>query len=105
MTRAGRWVKWTVVATAVLLLFWVAASLGGWSPDLRRLTTSVHGPLVADYRAERPRALAPVSPDHTPDASRAQCSSAPPRPAATPSGGPSPNGSGPAPTPSGSGMP
>ena len=105
MTRAGRWAKWTVVATAVLLLFWVAASLGGWSPDLRRLTTSVHGPLVADYRAESPQALAPLSPDITRDASRDQSSSAPPRPAATPSGGPSPNGSGPAPTPSGSGMP
>ena len=47
MSRTLRWTQWTVVALAVLLLFWVAASVGGWSPDLRRLTTNVHGPLLA----------------------------------------------------------
>jgi hypothetical protein len=98
MSRTLRWTQWTVVATAVLLLFWVAASVGGWSPDLRRLTTNVHGPLVADYRAESPQMLAP---DITNDASRDQASS--PRPGASPSAGPSPTGSSPSPTPTGSG--
>jgi len=74
MSRTLRWTQWTVVATAVLLLFWVAATIGGWSPDLRRLTTSVHGLLVADYRAESPQTLAPLSPDITKDASRDQAS-------------------------------
>lgn len=97
MSRHLRWAQWLVVATAVLLLFWVAAVIGGWSPDLRRLTTNVHGPLVADYRAESPQTLAPLSPDITQDASRDQASS--PRPGAGPSAGPSPSGSGPTPTP------
>ena len=74
MSRTLRWTQWTVVATAVLLLFWVAATIGGWSPDLRRLTTSVHGGLVADYRADSPQTLAPLSPDITKDASRDQAS-------------------------------
>jgi hypothetical protein len=99
MSRTLRWAQWTVVATAVLLLFWVAASLGGWSPNLRRLTTNVHGPLVADYRAESPQQLAPLSTDITADASRDQASLPSPRPGATPSAGPSPSGSGPVPTP------
>src|ERR1700716_1811876 len=103
MTRAGRWAKWTVVATAVLLLFWVAASLGGWSPDLRRLTTSVHGPLVADYRAESPQLLAPLSPDITSDASRDRTGA--PSPSTSPSATPSPSGPGGSPTPTGSGPP
>jgi len=97
MSRTLRWTQWTVVALAVLLLFWVAASVGGWSPDLRRLTTNVHGPLVADYRAESPQMLAPLLPDITNDASRDQASS--PRPGVSPSGGPSPTGSSPSPTP------
>jgi hypothetical protein len=96
MSRPLRWTQWTVVATAVLLLFWVAASVGGWSPDLRRLATNVHGPLVADYRAESPQMLAPLLPDITNDASRDQASSR--RAGASPSEGPSPT-----PTPSGSG--
>lgn len=99
MSRLLRWAQWTVVAAAVLLLFWVAASVGGWSPDLRRLTTNVHGPLVADYRAESPQMLAPLLPDITNDASRDQASS--PRPGASPS----PTGSGPSPTPTRSGTP
>ena len=85
------------IATAVLLLFWVAATIGGWSPDLRRLTTSVHGPLVADYRADSPQALAPLLPDITQDASRDQANGA------TRSPRPTPIGSGTAPTPSASG--
>ena len=97
MNRTRRWAQWAVVATAVLLLFWVAASMGGWSPDLRRLTTNVHGPLVADYRAESPQMLAPLLPDITNDASRDQANS--PRPGASPS----PIGSSPSPTPTGSG--
>jgi hypothetical protein len=97
MSRPLRWTQWTVVALAVLLLFWVAASVGGWSPDLRRLTTNVHGPLVADYRAESPQMLAPLLPDITNDASRDQASSA--RPGASPS----PTGSSPSPTPTTSG--
>ena len=97
MSRTLRWAQWTVVALAVLLLFWVAASVGGWSPDLRRLTTNVHGPLVADYRAESPQMLAPLLPDITNDASRDQASS--PRPGVSPSAGPSPTGSSPSPTP------
>jgi hypothetical protein len=101
MSRTVRWAQWTVVATAVLLLFWVAASVGGWSPDLRRLTTNVHGPLVADYRAESPQTLAPLSLEITADASRDQASSR--RPSASPSAGPSPSGSGTLPTPTGSG--
>ncbi len=103
MSRPLRWAQWTVVAMAVLLLFWVAASVGGWSQDLRRLTTNVHGPLVADYRAESPQMLAPLLPDITNDASRDQTSS--PRPGASPSAGASPTGSSPSPTPTGSGIP
>jgi hypothetical protein len=101
MTRTLRWTQWMVVAMAVLLLFWVAASVGAWSPNLRRLTTNVHGPLVADYRAESPQMLAPLLPDITNDASRDQAGSG--RPDASPSAGPSPTGSGPQPT--GSGIP
>lgn len=97
MSRQLRWAQWSVVATAVVLLFWVAAIIGGWSPDLRRLTTNVHGPLVADYRAESPQTLAPLSPDITQDAARDQASS--PRPGASPSAGPSASASGPTPTP------
>src|ERR1700694_3093562 len=103
MSRTLRWLQWTVVATAVLLLFWVAATLGGWSPDLRRLTTSVHGSLLADYRAESPQTLAPLSSDITKDATRDQASAA--RPSASPSAGPSPSGSGASPTPTRSGTP
>jgi hypothetical protein len=101
MSRTLRWAQWAVVGTAVLLLFWVAAVVGGWSPDLRRLTTNVHGPLVADYRAESPQLLAPLSADITADAARDQASS--PRPGPSPS--PSASGSGPSPTPTGSGTP
>ena len=103
MSRTLRWAQWAVVGTAVLLLFWVAAILGGWSPDLRRLTTNVHGPLVADYRAESPQLLAPLSPDITADAARDQASS--PRPGPSPSPSPSASGSGPSPTPTGSATP
>src|SRR2546430_15166668 len=99
MSRTLRLTQWAVVATAVLLLFWVAASLGGWSPTLRRLTTNVHGPLVADYRAESPQQLAPLSPDITADASRDPASAPTSRPGVTPSPGPSPTRSGPVPTP------
>ena len=103
MSRTLRWAQWTVVGMAVLLLFWVAAIVGGWSPDLRRLTTNVHGPQVADYRAESPQLLAPLLPDITADASRDQASS--PRPGPSPSPSPSASGSGPSPTPTGSGTP
>ena len=103
MSRTLRWAQWTVVGAAVLLLFWVAAIVGGWSPDLRRLTTNVHGPLVADYRAESPQLLAPLSPDITADAARDQASS--PRPGPSPSPSPTASGSGPSPTPTGSGTP
>lgn len=104
MNRARRWARWTATAAAVLLLFWVAATVGGWSPDTRRLTTSVHGPLVADYRAESPQRLVPLSPDITADAAGDQAASgnsggSGPRP----SGSPSPSGSGgPSPTATGS---
>jgi hypothetical protein len=106
MKRTLRWAQWMVVATAILLLFWVAASLGGWSPDVRRLTSNVHGPLVGDYRAESPQTLAPLSPAITNDASQDQASAGHPRPqpGATPSGGPTPGTSGPSPTPTGSGI-
>ena len=115
MKRALRLAQWTIIATAVLLLFWVAATVGGWSPDVRRLTTSVHGPLIADYRAESPQTLAPLSPTITRDASQDQASAGSrPRPGATAtpaaSGtGPTPSGSGvvptlPGPTPTGTGV-
>jgi hypothetical protein len=97
MNRLLRLGRWTVVAVAVLLLFWVAATIGGWSPDIRRLTTSVHGPLVADYRADSPQALAPLSPEITQDASRDRPNSVTRTPAPTPSGSATP---GPIPTPS-----
>jgi hypothetical protein len=103
MSRTTRWAQWTVIGAAVLLLFWLAALLGGSAPDIRRLSMSVHGPLVADYRAESPQMLAPLSPDITRDASRDQASAANPRPSASPSAGPSPNGTGTSPTPTGSG--
>jgi len=101
-----RWAQWMVVATAILLLFWVAASVGGWSPDVRRLTSSVHGPMVGDYRAESPQTFAPLSPAITNDASQDEASAgrSRPRPGATPSGGPTPGASGPSPTPTGSGV-
>jgi hypothetical protein len=112
MNPVLRRAQWAVVAAAVLLLFWVAASVGGWSPDLRRLTISVHAPLVADYRADSPLTLAPLSPDITRDASQDQTDSAHPStsppPGASPSGGPSPTGSGggsPSPSATGSGSP
>jgi len=103
MTRLRRWARWAATAAAVLLLFWIAASLGGWSPQVHRLTTSVHGPLVADYRADSPQRLAPLSPDITADASRDQASRGRPSPGPSPSapgGGPSPSASGSAPPPS-----
>ena len=102
MNRMLRWGRWTVIATAVLLLFWVAATVGGWSPDIRRLTTSVHGPLVADYRADSPQVLAPLSPEITQDASRDQAARASQTPKPTPSGSgaptPTPSTTGPLPT-------
>jgi len=103
VNRVRRWAQWTSTAAAVLMLFWIAASLGGWSPDIRRLTTSVHGTLVADYRAESPERLAPLSPDVTGDAARDQASAGRPSgPGIRPSGIPSPRGSGgPSPSPSG----
>lgn len=103
MTRMLRWAQWSVVATAVLLLFWVAAALGSWSPELRRLATNVHGPLVADYRAESPEPLAPLSPGITSDAARDQAGSPPA--GATPSPTPTSTGGPPSPTPTGSGTP
>jgi hypothetical protein len=106
MKRTLRWAQWMVVASAVLLLFWTAASVGGWSPDVRRLTISVHGPLTGDYRAESRQAFAPLSPAITKDASQDQASGGQsrPQPGATPSGGPSPSASGPGSTPTGSGV-
>jgi hypothetical protein len=106
MKRTLRWAQWMVVATAVLLLFWVAAGVGGWSPDIHRLTSGVHGPLFGDYRAESPQTLAPLSPDITRDASQDQASAghSGPRPGATPSGGATPSASGTGPTPTGSGV-
>ena len=100
MKRTIRLGQWTVIASGILLLFWVAAAVGGWSPDIRRLTSSVHGPLVGDYRAESPQILAPLSPEITKDASLDQANA---RPRPTPSGGPSPSGSA-SPTPTGSGV-
>jgi len=106
MKRTLRWAQWMVVATAILLLFWVAASVGGWSPAVRRLTSSVHGPVVGDYRAESPQTFAPLSPTITKDASQDQASAGHlrPQPGASPSGGPTPSASGPSPTPTGSGI-
>ncbi|HEV3097087.1 MAG TPA: hypothetical protein VG104_08070 [Candidatus Dormibacteraeota bacterium] len=101
MNRLNRWARWTGTAAAVLMLFWIAASIGGWSSDVRRLTTSVHGPMVADYRAESPQRLAPLSPDVTRDASRDQPSTGNPTPRPSASGGPSPSAPGPTPTPTG----
>jgi hypothetical protein len=106
MKRTVRLAQWTIVATAILLLFWVAATMGGWSPDVRRLTSSVHGPLVGDYRAESPQVFAPLSPAITKDASQDQASAghSRPLPGATPSGAPTPSASGSGPTPTGSGV-
>ena len=106
MKRTLRLGQWVVVGTAILLLFWVAATVGGWSPDVRRLTSGVHGPLVGDYRAESPQALAPLSPAITNDASQDQAGAGTsrPRPGATPSGAPTPSASGTGPTPTGSGV-
>lgn len=100
MNRLRRWGQWAATAVAVLLLFWIAASVGGWSPDIQRLTTSVHGPLVADYRADSPQRLAPLAPEVTGDASRDQAGSG--GSGIRPSGSPSPSGSG-GPSPSASG--
>jgi hypothetical protein len=107
MIGVRRWARWAATAAAVLLLFWIAASVGGWSPDIRRLTTSVHGPLVADYRAESPQRLAPLSPAVTQDATRDQASAGSRSgPGTQPTGSPSPSGSGgPSPTASGPSLP
>ena len=106
MNRTLRLAQWTIIATAILLLFWVAATMGGWSPEVRRLTSSVHGPLVGDYRAESPQVFAPLSPAITKDASQDQASAghSRPLPGATPSGAPTPSASGSGPTPTGSGV-
>src|SRR5690242_19353128 len=98
MNRLRRWARWAATAAAVLLLFWIAASVGGWSPDVRRLTTSVHGPLVADYRADSPLRLAPLSPNVTTDASHDQAPGSS-GPGPRPTNSPSPSGSG-SPSPS-----
>jgi hypothetical protein len=101
MKRTLRLGQWLVIASGILLLFWVAATAGGWSPDIRRLTSSVHGPLVGDYRAESPQMLAPLSPAITKDASQDQASAGHPRPRPTPSPSSGPSGS---PSPTGSGV-
>jgi len=102
MKRTVRWAQWMLIASGILLLFWVAATVGGWSPDIRRLTSNVHGPLVGDYRAESPQTLAPLSPAITKDASQDQANASHPRPRPTPSstasGSPTPSGSGVIPT-------
>src|SRR3989442_6701386 len=105
MKRTVRLAQWTIIATAILLLFWIAATMGGWSPDVRRLTSSVHGPLVGDYRAESPQMFAPLSPAITKDASQDQVSAghSRPGPVTTPSGA-TPSASGSGPTPTGSGV-
>ena len=99
MKRTVRWAQWMVIASGILLLFWVAATVGGWSPDIRRLTSSVHGLLVGDYRAESPQTLAPLSPAITKDASQDQANAGHPRPRPTPSSTASSS-----PTPSASGV-
>ena len=106
MKRSARLAQWMGIATGILLLFWVAATVGGWSPDIRRLTSSVHGPQIGDYRAESPQLLAPLSPAITKDASQDQASAGRlrPTPAPTSPGGPSPTTSGSGPTPTGSGV-
>ena len=105
MKRSLRRAQWMVIGTGILLLFWVAATLGGWSPGIRKLTTNVHGPLVGDYRAESPQQLAPLSPAITKDASQDQANAGRPRPRPTPSASPSGNPSGsPSPSPTGSGV-
>ena len=101
MKRSLRRAHWMVIGTGILLLFWVAATVGGWSPGIRKLTTNVHGPLVGDYRAESPQQLAPLSPAITKDASQDQANAGRPRPRPTPSA--SPSGS-PSPSPTGSGV-
>lgn len=102
MNTMRRWARWTAVATSVLLLFLLAAILGGWSPDLRRLTTSVHVLSVADYRADLAVAVAPLSPRVVQDAAgdRATEPGATPKASGSASPKPSPSGSGgPTPTP------
>ena len=104
MKRSARLAQWMVMATGILLLFWVAAAVGSWSPAVRRLTSSVHGPMVADYRAESPEKLTPLSPAITNEASQDQASAGRARPRPTPSGGPGPSATGSGPTPTGSGV-
>lgn len=99
MSRAARWARWSVIGSAVVLLLWVAATVGCWSPELRRVAINVHGPMVADYRAESPLSLAPLSPGVTNDASRDQAAgltqpAGRPTPGPSRSGGPSPSSSG-----------
>ncbi|HET9847524.1 MAG TPA: hypothetical protein VFR68_03070 [Candidatus Dormibacteraeota bacterium] len=106
MSRAARWARWSVIGSAMILLLWVAALIGGLSPELRRLTINVHGPAVADYRADSPLSLAPLSPDVTTDASRDQASrgtNASPSPGGSAS--PAPSGTGGQPTPTIPGTP
>jgi hypothetical protein len=100
MNTIRRWARWTAMATSVFLLFLLAAIVGGWSPDLRRLTTSVHVLGLADYRADLAVPVAPLSPRVVQDAAGDLSA----QPGATPS--PSASGSrSPKPSPSGSGGP
>lgn len=103
MKVAARLARWMVVGSGILLLFWVAATIGAWSADIRKLANSVHGPMVADYRAESPEKLTPLSPAITNEASQDEASAGRARPRPTPSG-PSPSAPGSGPTPTGSGV-
>ena len=62
MRKARRRLGWALSAAAILLLFWVAAVLGGVAPDVATVFAQVHGPLLADYRVDSTAAFAPLSP-------------------------------------------
>lgn len=84
-----RWAGWTLFGCGVVMAFWMCALIGGWSPDIVRLSVSVHGTSLASYSADT-AVLAPLSSQVINDASKDQ--------AATASASPPPGGRG-SPTP------
>lgn len=101
MSALRRWVRWFGMGATVTVLFGVAAILGGWSPDVRKLS-SVRILSPADYRADATLAVAPLSPkvfvDAAGDGSASSGTAPTPRASASSSAAPS-SSRGPSPTP------
>jgi len=88
---AGRWARWTAFGSGVLLLFWICALIGSWSPGAAYLSVNVNGGSLASYSVDTPSWLAPLSSQVIGDASKDQATGGSLRP---PSGSPRPTASG-----------